>query len=91
MSVTSGDGGGRRRLTGKLAGDDGGAAADYDGGGDFRLRRMDDTRAVGETCVGGCGLIQAPIAARLAATASSRREEHDVGLGCTRFAMVRNI
>ncbi|KAF3501566.1 hypothetical protein F2Q69_00041691 [Brassica cretica] len=83
----------RRRLTRKLAGGDGGAAAEDGGesGGDDFWRRVYITRSDGETCGGACGLIQAPIAARSAATASSRREEHDDGLGCTRFVTVKKL
>ncbi|KAF2538521.1 hypothetical protein F2Q68_00020172 [Brassica cretica] len=90
----------RRRLTRKLAGGDGGAAAEDGGsaaedggesGGDDFWRRVDVTRSDGETCRGACGLIRAPIAAQSAATASSRREEHDDGLGCTRFATVKKL
>ncbi|KAF3500128.1 hypothetical protein F2Q69_00043326 [Brassica cretica] len=55
------------------------------GGDDFRRRRVNDTREVDETCGGAYGFVRTPIEARSAATASSRREEHDDGLGCTRF------
>ncbi|KAF2580689.1 hypothetical protein F2Q68_00001456 [Brassica cretica] len=56
-----------------------------DGGAYRRRRRVPHARR-GKTSGGACGLIRVPIAARSAATASSRREEHDDGLGCTRFA-----
>ncbi|KAF3499671.1 hypothetical protein F2Q69_00043452 [Brassica cretica] len=38
----------------------------------------------GETSGGAYGFVRAPIEAFSVATDSSRREEHDGGLGCTR-------
>ncbi|WZZ25086.1 hypothetical protein YC2023_008487 [Brassica napus] len=73
VSVTSGDGGI------PAAGDGGPAVATFSGGGacTSRARR-------GETSGGACGFVRAPIEAWLVSTASSRREEHDGGLECTR-------
>ncbi|KAF3523505.1 hypothetical protein F2Q69_00050974 [Brassica cretica] len=55
------------------------AVASFPGGGacTSRARR-------GETSGGACGFVRAPIEAWLVSTASSRREEHDGGLECTR-------
>ncbi|KAF3592577.1 hypothetical protein DY000_02025136 [Brassica cretica] len=64
--------GGRRRLTGKFAGGDGGGAWPERACGD-------------ETSGGSSGFVRAPIEARSVDMASSRREEHNGGFVCTRF------
>ena len=58
--------------------------ADCDGECVSRVRR-------GETSGGSSGFVRTPIAALLVSMASSRREEHDGGLGCRKLSMVRKL
>ena len=62
------------------------AAETISGGGacNSRVRR-------GKTFGGSSGFVRTPIAAWSVATASSRREEHDGGSACARFATVRKL
>ena len=98
MSVTGGDGGAaaaayrkvgrrRRRSCGGGRWSGGGAAVATISGGGACVSRAREGRFSG----GAYGFVRAPFEACLVSTASSRREEHDDGLGCTRFATVKKL
>ncbi|KAF3584634.1 hypothetical protein F2Q69_00028765 [Brassica cretica] len=65
----------------------GGAAVATISGGGACVSRAREGRFSG----GAYGFVRAPIVTRLVSTASSRRVEHDDGLGCTRLATVKKL